>query len=147
MAKAKVRTRRHHKVLGQYAKYLKPEERLTIACVDFLRFNAPHGVLWWHTPNEGKRSFMGARIQLAMGLLPGVPDLIILHHWAEQLRVFFVEFKADKYRGLSSAQEAFRLTIERLPSTTFALCRSLDEFMGLCKEWGLVRAKAKAKAK
>ena len=51
------------------------ENRLQFACAKWLREN---GYLFFHTPNEGKRSAQQASKLIALGLQPGVHDLCIL---------------------------------------------------------------------
>lgn len=56
----------------------RDEQALQIAIVKMIRYRKMPGVVFWHTPNEGKRSMVGNAIMLAMGLLPGMSDLAFL---------------------------------------------------------------------
>ena len=55
------------------------------------------GIMYFHTPNEGKRSFNTARRLKAEGMQPGFPDYTILS-WAKPPRVcrppVFLELKS-----------------------------------------------------
>lgn len=52
----------------------RPEDALQIGVVKLLRL---HGYWPVHVPNEGKRSALGHMRQVAMGLEPGFPDLLV----------------------------------------------------------------------
>ena len=79
------------------------ELRLHIAIADFLRLNEAPGVwAWFHVPNGEKRDKRAAAKLKAMGLKPGVPDIVIDHGG----RIAYVEIKG---RGsLSQAQKEWR---------------------------------------
>lgn len=112
-----------------------PEEILHVECVNFLRVMCP-GVLFWHTPNENKllsmltspRRFFLQKKMYALGVLPGVSDLIIF--WPDRNGVF-VELKAGKNK-LTDAQCEFRTRIS-LMGFSFGTCRTLDEFVNFLK--------------
>lgn len=55
------------------------EDDFQIAVAKRLDAALPEGTLWWHTPNGGKRSKGVAGKLKAMGVKPGVPDVLILH--------------------------------------------------------------------
>lgn len=55
----------------------RPEEQLHRACVAYLQAALPKPWLVWHTPNGGGRSKAEAGILKAMGVLAGMPDLLI----------------------------------------------------------------------
>lgn len=57
------------------------------------------GVLWLHVPNEGKRHrIQGARLR-AMGLKPGVPDILILESAPSKTNVRGVAIELKRKRG------------------------------------------------
>jgi hypothetical protein len=64
--------------------------------------------IWWHTPNGGSRNKAEAGKLKMMGLLAGVPDLIILYKG----KPHFIELKI-KGNVLSDTQEALIPQIER----------------------------------
>lgn len=77
------------------------------------------GVVWLHTPNEGKRHpATGARLKRA-GLKKGVPDILILD------RQIAIELKYGKNK-LTPHQKHW---LERLRNCgwTAVVCRSVDE--------------------
>lgn len=56
----------------------RPEERVQRELVAYLRANLPKPWLVFHVPNGGGRSKAEAGILKAMGVLAGVPDLIVI---------------------------------------------------------------------
>lgn len=54
---------------------LGEENRIQFACAKWLREN---GYLFFHTPNEGKRTAQQGAKLIALGLQPGVHDLCVL---------------------------------------------------------------------
>lgn len=62
----------------------RPEDALQIGAVKLLRLSG-----YWpvHVPNEGKRSPLGHMRQVAMGLEPGFPDLLVFTPRAGRLAV------------------------------------------------------------
>ena len=56
----------------------RPEERVQRELVAYLRANLPKPWLVFHVPNGGGRSKAEAGILKAMGVLAGVPDLLVI---------------------------------------------------------------------
>lgn len=56
----------------------RPEEKLHKDCVAYLRSALPKPWLCWHSANGGGRSKAEAGILKAMGVLAGMPDLMIM---------------------------------------------------------------------
>lgn len=89
----------------------RPEESLHRACVAYLRAALPKPWIVWHTPNGGGRSKAEAGILKAMGVLAGMPDLLICGPWVRDLpshiaadtRLIAIEFKAPPKRLRSGA--------------------------------------------
>ena len=73
------------------AKRQQPEFELQAVVVALLRFRARAGLFWFHPPNGEKRSpRTGARLK-RMGVVAGVPDLVLI--W--QKRAIGLELKAE----------------------------------------------------
>ena len=68
----------------------RPEEALQRATASYLDLALPRDAVWFHPPNGGARSKAEAGIFKAMGVKPGVPDLIIIYRG----RVVAIELKA-----------------------------------------------------
>ena len=80
-----------------------PEASLQKAVVQYLRVAGVPGVLFFSVPNEAKRSPRLANHLKAMGMLPGVSDLVIC---VPESCVIFLELKA-KGEKPSRAQDDF----------------------------------------
>ena len=101
----------------------RPEQAIQKAVIQYLMILENLGELtFFHVPNGGRRSKTEGGIFKAMGVKPGVADLVILLPGG---RTAFIEIKAGKGR-LSPAQKAFRNTAEVL-GFPFAECRAVDE--------------------
>jgi hypothetical protein len=111
------------------------EERLQEAVIDLLMAAHVPGVVWWHTPNGGKRSKREAVKFKRMGVLAGVPDLIISLPGA---RMAFLELKSRRGR-LSEDQEAFLAGQEANGHYT-GTARTLDEAARFLSDVGAIRA-------
>lgn len=112
---------------------LKEEERLAIQCQDWLRLALPQDAIAFHIANEGQRAKVGWAVQLAMGLIPGMPDTLILRGGGF---AYLVEYKTGK-RKLSADQEAVRdwAVAHDIPH---AVVRDLDELIAFCRAQLLV---------
>ena len=55
---------------------LKGEEHLQAQVADFMKIQHSN-VLWFHPPNEGKHQPAYRNKQLKLGMLPGIPDVVI----------------------------------------------------------------------
>lgn len=110
---------------GKNKPYTGKEDDLQKACVQWLRYNYP-SLLFFHPANGGYRSKAEAGIFKAMGVTPGVSDLVILRKswpWAG----LFIELKV-KGGKLSEYQTAFlNDAIERQYQAVVVW--SLDGFM------------------
>lgn len=112
----------------------RPEEALQRACVQLLRLcpAPPEGPLWWASTNQrGTRKPWEQGILTALGLRPGVPDLLLL--WKG--RLVGIELKSARGR-MSPAQEEFHRLLT-LAGGVAHVCRSLDEFSGLLGVLGI----------
>lgn len=86
-----------------------PEEALHRAVLAYLRASLPKPWLVFHVPNGGGRSKAEAGVLKAMGVLAGIPDLLVFGPGATQsaTTVVAIELKAPPRRlrsgGLSKA--------------------------------------------
>jgi hypothetical protein len=67
----------------------RPEDCVQRAVCQHLHIRGVRGLLWWHTPNGGKRRPIEAAIMKSLGVRAGVADLILLHAG----RIFALELK------------------------------------------------------
>ena len=70
---------------------VNPEQIIHRAVSQHLRPRGVPGLVWWHTPNGGRRNRIEGAILNGLGVRPGVTDLILLHHG----RAFALELKTD----------------------------------------------------
>jgi hypothetical protein len=82
------------------------EEHVQIYVVEYLNKLRLSGAdfMFWHTPNGGHRSKSEACKMKMIGVMPGVPDLTIMHSGG----VFFVELKKRTGGRLSKEQKDFQ---------------------------------------
>jgi hypothetical protein len=102
------------------------------AVAQYLQMMAPmHGFFWCHYPAGGWRSKAEAGILKAMGVKPGVADILII----KDSRAYWIELKAPKGRQ-SESQRAFEVAI-LLNHCPYEVARSLDEVIGICRGWSI----------
>lgn len=123
-----------------------PEQDLQIAVANFLRVSAPR-LLWWATPNaiNMKGGARAGAFNKAMGVLPGVADLIFILPRVGRNGVSghpaFIELKAEGGR-MEPSQHVFKSDVEAL-GCPYVVCRSLDDVQETLLEWGVeLRARA-----
>lgn len=108
--------------------------------VSLLRFNAADRVIWFAVPNgESRSARTGAKLK-AMGVRPGVADMVIV---LPRGVACFLELKAAGGR-LSDRQKVFRTFCE-LNGAPYAVASSPEEVERILREWGAIgRGEAKA---
>lgn len=128
-----------------------PEEKLHIEIVKWIRLTYP-GLLFWHTPSEGKRHVLTQLRNKLLGVRAGVPDIFIAspaeisscgHKIRTQGCVFCFNFDEDANRpgiycgffcelkaGKGKLTEAQQEMLDWLKDLGYycCVCRSLDEF-------------------
>jgi len=110
---------------------MRPEESLHVAVVDFLALALPADAVAFHVPNGELRNPAVARKLARMGVVPGIPDLAVVH----QGRALFLELKAGKGR-LSPSQRAMHSRLEAAGASV-ATVKSLDEAADALTAWGV----------
>lgn len=103
---------------------------LHAAVVSHLAWRAKSGVFWFHPANGGGRSKAEAGRLKAMGVVPGVPDLMLLIEG----RCYGLELKSSKGR-LSPAQKTTIPSMERA-GCTIAVANSVDAAIDTLTAWG-----------
>lgn len=127
------------------------EGKLQIACVRWFRLQYPaFANLLFHPKNEADGATSGKKIAInaAQGVVPGVPDLILslpsmregkIGITAESPALFYglgIELKFGKTNNQSAKQKNFQMYWEEA-GYKYALCRSLEDFMAVVKEYML----------
>lgn len=90
-----------------------------------------HGIVCVAFPNEGRRTAAGGRRMKRQGLLPGMPDLLVMQAPG---RVGFLEVKAPQGR-VSEAQAEAHAMLRRL-GFNVSVVRSHDDAVAMLQEWG-----------
>ncbi len=116
-------------------RYALKEDGVHRYAVQLLTLNAVPGLVWWHTPNEGKRSPRTAGFLRRMGMLPGVADLTIVLPGG---MAHFLELKREKGGVLSPDQRAFRAAGEE-NGAPYAVARTPEEVTAILRDWGAIR--------
>ena len=109
----------------------RPEDALQITVAGFLRQFARKNIIWFHPPNGGNRGLTEGKIFKAMGVLPGVADIVVV---CPDKRVAFLELKSAK-GGLNANQRLFRDRCEAL-DIRYAIARTPEEATAVLWSWG-----------
>jgi hypothetical protein len=90
----------------------------------------------YHVPNGGARSKVEAAIFSGLGVVPGVPDLILIHDG----HTFGLEIKCDGGR-VSDDQRQVHDRMQAAGATV-AVAFGLDAALHQLEQWGLLRGHA-----
>ncbi len=112
-----------------------PEEKIQEAVARHLNERAADGVVWWHTPNGGKRHVSYAVKLKKLGLKPGVPDIIAVYRGHN----YALELKAPGGRA-SVAQREMLAALDDNDWFT-AICEGLDPALRVLESWGLIKGR------
>jgi hypothetical protein len=115
------------------AKRQQPEAQLQKRIVQWLRMTAMPGVLFFSVPNEGRRSVVLGTHFKAMGLRPGVADLVII----VKGRASFLELKHGS-NIITSEQSSFGHEAI-FASCNYEVAYTLDEALAHLRAWGAIR--------
>jgi len=110
-----------------------PETALQCTIVQHLQARGMPGLVFFHCPNGGYRTKAEAGILKAMGVRPGVSDLILLH----QNKTFALELKSQGGRA-TEEQMAFLSEADRAGAFT-ALATGVDAALATLEAWGVIR--------
>ena len=111
-----------------------PEDQLQTACVRWWDYAHP-GISWalFHVPNGGKRNAKEAARFKAMGVRPGVPDLLLILPRGGY-SFLAVELKAGRNKQ-TERQVFYQAAIETASKGKYAVVRSLDEFIDTIEDY------------
>jgi hypothetical protein len=111
------------------------ENPIHVYAVQALKLLGVPGLIWFHVPNEGKRSVRTGAFLKRMGMLPGVADLVVI---VPPGRCHFLELKRPINGHLSDEQRAFRDLCERNCSP-YSIATSPLEVEVVLSNWGAIR--------
>jgi hypothetical protein len=114
----------------------RPEQQIQRAVLSHLAWRAMPGTWWCHYPAGGWRSPIEAAIFKSLGVVAGVPDILIVH--GSQL--YALELKAETGR-LTDVQSDTQAAMRRAGAIV-ATARGLDDALGQLVLWGLIRPEA-----
>lgn len=109
------------------------EEQLHKAVAKYLAAGLGPGSWFTTFPAGGGGKIRGGKLK-AMGLKPGVPDVLIIH----QGRAYWIELKAEGGR-LNDKQKALHPLLSEV-GCCVAVCRSLEDVEESLREWGIPSA-------
>lgn len=109
------------------------EALLQSAVIEHLRAYGDRQWLWWHTPNEGKRSAITGASLKRQGMVAGVGDLSLLH--AGQ----YYELELKGAKGRVTHEQALRQQAVTAAGGKAQVAFGLDEALNVLKAWGALR--------
>lgn len=123
----------------------QPEAELQKAVVKYIRYAAPH-ILFLHPANGGYRTKAEAGIFKAMGVLPGVADLLLFYegksYGSKSPSGYFMECAAIELKAgkgtQTEHQKAFMHKWTALGGN-YAICRSISEVEAALRDWGAIQ--------
>lgn len=122
----------------------RPEQALGMAVADYLSLALPPEVLWTAVGHGGGGKIRGAILK-RMGLLSGVPDLVIFYNDEFGVyRVLWIELKSSTGRQSPEQRDfAARAIILR---HFYSLCRSVSDVEAALKKFHVPMRKVKVSA-
>jgi hypothetical protein len=121
-------------------KRANPEQQIQRAVFQHLRIRGVPNMVAFHCPNGGWRTAVEGAIFKGLGVLPGIPDVLIVHKppGSEFACFYALELKADQSsRPTESQLEA----IDRINAAGgfAAIAVGLDAALACLTMWGLLR--------
>jgi len=111
----------------------RPEAAIQRAVFQHLRARGAPGVFAFHPANGGYRKSVEAAILKGLGVVAGVPDVIVIHAG----RCYALEIKAPDGRATPKQHEAIA-AMEAAGACT-AIAEGLDRALACLEAWGLLR--------
>jgi hypothetical protein len=111
----------------------RPEQVIHKTVIDHLAARGASGVFAFHCPNGGARSPIEAAILKGLGVVPGIPDLIILTAG----RIFALELKAPGKKPTPTQARAMEAMGRA--GVTVSWVAGLDPALAQLEAWGLLR--------
>jgi hypothetical protein len=113
-----------------------PEAQIQRAVFQHLRARSAPGVFAFHPANGGYRKPVEAAILKGLGVVPGVPDVFIVHNG----RCFAMELKAEGGRATDKQLECIAALREAGAVTCIA--EGLDRALSCLESWGLLKGRS-----
>lgn len=116
----------------------RAEDDIQRALFAHIKVRACPGVFAFHPANGGKRSISEAVRFKAIGVVPGVPDIILIRKG----KVFGLELKRDKPKGRLSVPQISTQLAMREAGVTTSTAYGLDDALEQLTSWDLIRAES-----
>jgi hypothetical protein len=114
----------------------RPEAQIQRSVFQHLRVRGTSGMFAFHVPNGGYRRPVEAAILKGLGVVAGVPDIVIVHEG----RCYALELKAEGGRATPKQLEAIA-AMEAAGAFT-AIAEGLDRALSCLEAWGLLKGRA-----
>ena len=114
----------------------RPEQQLQRSVLEHLRLRGAPGIFFFHVPNGGARTAIEGAIFRSLGVVAGIPDLLIIRDG----RTFALELKSELGRVTPIQTE----TQQRMQAAgaVVGVARGIDEAIVWLERHGLLRGKA-----
>ena len=112
----------------------RPEQQLQRSVLAHLGRRGVPGLWWCHVPNGGYRGAIEAAIFKSLGVIAGVPDLLLIFSG----KTYGLELKAAKGGRLSPAQIRTQEQM-RQAGAIVATVTGIDEALQQLESWGLLK--------
>ncbi len=113
----------------------RPEDAIQRAVFQHLRARAGPGVFAFHPANGGYRKPVEAAIMKGLGVVAGVPDVIVIHAG----RCYALEIKAPG--GRATPKQLAAIAALREAGAFTAVAEGLDRALAVLGGWGLLRGR------
>jgi hypothetical protein len=114
----------------------RPEAAIQRAVFQHLRARAAPGVFAFHPANGGFRKPIEAAILKGLGVVAGVPDVIMIHEG----RCYAIEIKAPGGRATPKQLEA--IAAMEAAGAYCCIAEGLDEAIAVLESWQLLKGRA-----
>lgn len=115
---------------------LMNEHQIHVAIADQVRRRGAHGLVWWHTPNQGTHNVAFRSKLKKLGARAGVGDLVFLLRG----RFFSLEIKTVKGRPTVD-QMQFASDVNAAGGCS-CVCHGLDAALRVLETWKILRGQA-----
>jgi hypothetical protein len=113
----------------------RPEAAIQRAVFQHLRARAAPGVFAFHPANGGYRKPVEAAILKGLGVVPGVPDVFIVHNG----HCFAMELKAEG--GRATDKQLACIAALREAGAFTCIAEGLDRALACLGAWGVLRGR------
>jgi hypothetical protein len=113
----------------------RPEDDIQRAVFTHIRQRAAPGVFAFHVPNGGYRKPREAAILKGLGVMPGVPDIVIIHKG----HAYGLELKAPG--GRPTERQLLAMAAMDEAGGFVCMAEGLDRALAVLEGWGILRGR------